>query len=82
MSDHSSSLLLLWQGQYNLALDIINCAKKRFPKKQTYSEIWMQTEQEVLFERTILNRKFGVAELAVLNLKALNPLESQLRWVI
>ncbi|XP_052222567.1 anaphase-promoting complex subunit 5-like isoform X3 [Dreissena polymorpha] len=69
-------------GQYNFALDIINCAKKRFPKKQAYSEIWMQTEQEVLFERTILNRKFGVAELAVLNLKAFNPLESQLRHAI
>ncbi|XP_052789815.1 anaphase-promoting complex subunit 5-like isoform X2 [Mya arenaria] len=70
-------------GQYGLALDIINCAKKRFPKNQIQSsEIWMETEQQILFDRTILNRKFGVTELAVLNLKALNPLESQLREAI
>ncbi|WAR30726.1 APC5-like protein [Mya arenaria] len=70
-------------GQYGLALDIINCAKKRFPKNQIQSsEIWMETEQQILFDRTILNRKFGVTELAVLNLKALNPLESQLRVLL
>lgn len=69
-------------GQYGLALDLINCAKKRFPKNSLHSETWMGCEQEILFDRTILNRKFGVAELAVTNLKAFNQRESELRSAI
>ncbi|KAL4219242.1 Anaphase-promoting complex subunit 5 [Mactra antiquata] len=68
-------------GQYGLALDLINCAKKRFPKNSPYSEVWMLCEQEVLFDRTILNRKFGVTDLLVLNLRALDSKEAELRFV-
>ena len=63
-------------------MDLVNSAKRRFPKNQAYSEIWMETEQEILYDRTMLNRKLGVTELAVLNIKALNPLEAQLRFIV
>lgn len=69
-------------GQYGLALDIINSTKKRFPKNSPHSEIWMNSEQEILFDRTILNRKFGVTDLAVLNLKAFSESEAELRSAI
>lgn len=69
-------------GQYGLALDLINSAKKRFPKNSPHCEIWMTCEQEVLFDRTILNRKFGVTELAILNLKAFSEPEAELRSAI
>jgi hypothetical protein len=39
----------------------------------------MECEQVILIDRTMFNRKFGVAELAVLNLKALNQHEAELR---
>lgn len=69
-------------GQYALALDLINSAKKRFPKNTKCAKIWMCCEQEILFDRTLLNRTFGITELAVLNLKALDPMESLLRGAI
>ena len=62
-----------------MALDLINCAKKRFPKNSLHSEIWMECEQVILIDRTMFNRKLGVTDLAVLNLKALNQHEAELR---
>lgn len=69
-------------GQYSIALDLINNAKKRFPQHTQHAHIWMSCEQEILFDRTVLNRKLGIAEQSVLNLKALNRLEAELRSAI
>ena len=74
-----TDFFILKQGQYTIALDLINNAKKRFPQHSQHAHIWMSCEQEVLFDRTVLNRKFGIAEQSVLNLRALNRLEAELR---
>ena len=71
---------MILQGQYSIALDLINNAKKRFPQHTQHAHIWMSCEQEILFDRTVLNRKLGIAEQSVLNLKALNRLEAELRY--
>ncbi|KAJ8300146.1 hypothetical protein KUTeg_021665 [Tegillarca granosa] len=55
-------------GQYSASLDIINNAKNRFPSNSQYASIWMICEQEVLFDRYLLNGKWGAAEQnAILN---------------
>ncbi|KAL3872067.1 hypothetical protein ACJMK2_040023 [Sinanodonta woodiana] len=69
-------------GQYTLAFDIINNTKLRFPPHTQHAYLWMSCEQEILFDRTLLNRKWSITEQAVLNLKALNEPEAELRNAI
>jgi len=41
----------------------------------------MKCEQEILFDRSILSRKFSSAEQAMFSLKALDINEAELRYV-
>ena len=58
---------------------MINNAKQRFPCQTQFSEIWMKCEQELLFDRMVFNRKWGIAEQAVTNLRAFDETEAELR---
>lgn len=69
-------------GNYNAAFDIINSAKQRFPKHTQHAHIWMICEQQLLFDKAILNRKFGQAEACVTNIRALNEDEAVMRNAI
>lgn len=69
-------------GQYSASLDIINNAKNRFPSNSQYASIWMICEQEVLFDRYLLNGKWGAAEQSIINLRALDEDEAEIRNAI
>ncbi|KAK3604057.1 hypothetical protein CHS0354_028690 [Potamilus streckersoni] len=69
-------------GQYTLAFDIINNAKLRFPPNTQHAYLWMSCKQEIVFDRSLLNRKWNITEQAIVNLKALNELEAELRNAI
>lgn len=69
-------------GNYSAAFDIISSAKQRFPKHTQHAHVWMICEQQLLFDRAILNRKFGQAETNVTNIRALNEEEAIVRNAI
>jgi hypothetical protein len=52
---------------------------QRFPKHTQHAHVWMICEQQLLFDRAILNRKFGQAETNVTNIRALNEEEAIVR---
>lgn len=70
------------QGYYNAALEIINTAKQRFPSHTQHAHIWMSCEQEIQFDKTLLNRNWTAAEQAVNNLRGLDQDEACLRSAI
>ena len=72
---------IYFQGNYSAAFDIISSAKQRFPKHTQHAHVWMICEQQLLFDRAILNRKFGQAETNVTNIRALNEEEAIVRLV-
>ncbi|XP_041368923.1 anaphase-promoting complex subunit 5-like [Gigantopelta aegis] len=67
------------EGNYTTALDLVGNARHRFPAKSQYAHIWMCCEQVILFDRNLYNKKWSQAEQAVLNLRALNEDEANLR---
>lgn len=69
-------------GQYTAALDIISKAKQRFQPNSEYAYIWMTCEQQILFDRALLNRKLSHCESIVSNLEGLNKVESDIRNAI
>ncbi|XP_076090764.1 anaphase-promoting complex subunit 5-like [Mytilus galloprovincialis] len=69
-------------GNYSAAFDIISSAKQRFPKHTQHAHTWMICEQQLLFDRAVMNRKFGQAETNVTNIRALNEDEAVIRNAI
>ncbi|KAK3088849.1 hypothetical protein FSP39_024561 [Pinctada imbricata] len=66
-------------GEYPAALEIVNQAKQRFPSMSQHSYIWMICEQEIVFDRALLNRRWSAAEQAVTCIRAFDAEEANLR---
>ncbi|ESP01711.1 hypothetical protein LOTGIDRAFT_238189 [Lottia gigantea] len=67
------------RGQYQIATDLLNHAKLRFPVNSQYSHHWMNYEQQITFDKMLYNRKFNLAEQAVVNLRVVDEQEAKLR---
>ncbi|XP_048245886.1 anaphase-promoting complex subunit 5-like isoform X1 [Haliotis rufescens] len=70
------------KGLYTAALDVVGNAKQRFPSHTQHAHLWMACEQMILFDRAVLNHRHKAAEQAVLNLRAVNQNEANLRNAI
>ena len=68
--------VLLTQGEYDLALDILGSAKRRFPSNTHHSPLWMVYEQQLSFMRALLRGDWAACELAIDNMASVNDLES------
>ncbi|KAK6195948.1 hypothetical protein SNE40_001269 [Patella caerulea] len=70
------------RGQYQIATDLLNHAKLRFPVDCVDSHHWMKSEQQINFDRMLNNRKWNLVEQAVINLRVVAEDESNLRNAI
>ncbi|XP_022084224.1 anaphase-promoting complex subunit 5-like [Acanthaster planci] len=70
------------QGMYTASGDLLRLAKERFPTPSKHAKIWMECEQELSFDRAILQGKWQQAEQAVLNLASINETSALYRKVI
>jgi anaphase-promoting complex subunit 5 len=64
------------QGEYELAFDILNSTKHRFPDSSEHSQIWKLYENRLLFMRAIHQGAWNSAERAVANMASINSLEA------
>lgn len=67
------------EGNYMLALEVINNAKQRFPPQTQHASLWMIYEQEIMFDRSMLSQKDELASQALNGLQALDQDEFRLR---
>lgn len=67
------------EGNYVLALEVINNAKQRFPPQTQHAHLWMTYEQEIMFNRSLLSQKDELASQALTGLQALDEDEYRLR---
>ena len=64
------------QGEYDVAFDILNTTKRRFPESSEHSQIWKLNEHRLLFTRAIHQGAWNKAEGAVTNMTSINSLEA------
>lgn len=67
------------EGNYMLALEVINNAKQRFPPQTQHAHLWMTYEQEIMFDRSLLSLRDELASQALSGLHALDEDEYKLR---
>jgi anaphase-promoting complex subunit 5 len=67
------------EGNYMLALEVINNAKQRFPPQTQHAHLWMTYEQEVMFDRSLLSHRDELASQALSSLQALDDSEYKLK---
>ncbi|XP_061189675.1 anaphase-promoting complex subunit 5-like [Saccostrea echinata] len=66
-------------GNYLLALEVINNAKQRFPRQTQHAHLWMTYEQEIVFDRSMISHRDELASQALTGLQALDEDEYSLR---
>ena len=69
-----------FQGEYAAVMEILANAKRRFPPLSQHSQLWMQCEQEILYEKAMRHGKWLNAKQAVTSLAALNADEAKYRY--
>jgi hypothetical protein len=63
----------------NIAMEILESCKRRFPNPSQLAKIWMLAEQTMLFETAMHHGKWSMAEQAILNMAAVNNIEAKYR---
>ncbi|KAK7099099.1 anaphase-promoting complex subunit 5-like [Littorina saxatilis] len=66
------------RGDHSCATEILQHARQRFPPHTQHAHLWQACEQSLTFEHALLTGKWGDAERAAHNLRALKDSEGRL----